>query len=268
MTNDTITNATTTCIVVGAHDLIFDVVESVQGRPVSQLVSLATPAVVFAVSLVLCFFGVYALRLVVGIAAFSCGIVGTVRFLYLSGQFGRDGDEAGAMSCDAMTLVVFLGGGVCTLIAVFMMRMLSTLLGAVATGGVVGAVFTVCGAACDADLWVGAPRILGATLVPFWVAVLLAAVAGGAVARRRHREMLATIASLLGGFGIAVSVRTLFAEGGGQPLPSLAFVSILGASTLIGLGTQYLVIVRRRRKKREAEEKKKRSDSGGFASFP
>ena len=226
LTNTTF--ADTECVVVEAHDALFEVVRTVHGAASStDLVHTATPYGVLAASLVLCLCGFYALRFVVGVAAFSAGLVGSVRMLQLGGTALAEGGHTLAVSCDVATVVVLLGGGISALVAVFMTKVLSTLLGAVASGVVVGAVFAACGDVCNADLWAEAPRLLGMSLVPFWGAMLLATSLGAIVARKRHREMLATVAALIGGFGVALSVRSLVDAH--ATLPNWGFLCIVGA---------------------------------------
>lgn len=228
-----ITNASTaTCIVVTAHDFVFDVVDTVRlasDTDIDELIRIVTPYGILGGSLLLCFFGYHAMRCIVGLAAFGTGLVGMVRLLHMS---------AHTMSCDVLTLVVFIGAAISALVAVLMTRTLSTLLGAAGACVVVGAAFATCGATCAADLWVGAPRFLGLSLVPFWTAMLVAFVLGAVVARKRHREVLATIAAVLGGFGVAVSTRTIITEHG-LSMPDWAFLLVLGGITVVGLGTQY-----------------------------
>lgn len=240
-----------TCVVVEVHDTLFRVVDSIQGEP-TDLVHTLTPYGVLAISLVLCFFGLYAIRLVVGVAAFSAGIIGTVRLLQMAGS---NADQHGlAVSCDIATIVVLLSGGVTALVAVLMTRMLSTVLGAAGACLVVGATFAACGPTCDADLWVGAPRFLNLTLVPFWCSILVAAVLGAFVAHKRHNELLATLAAILGGFGVGLAARSLVPPD--EQLPNWGFLAIVAASSLVGLTTQYQYRrLRRKRKLRKQQER-------------
>lgn len=241
----------TTCVVVEVHDTLFRVVGSMQDAP-TDLVHTLTPYGVLAVSLVLCFFGLYAMRLVVGVTAFSAAVLGTVRLLEMAGS---DADEHGlAVSCDVATIVVLLCGGVAALVAVLMTRILSTVLGAAGACLVVGATFAACGPTCDADLWHAAPRFLHLTLVPFWCCMLLAAMLGAFVAHRRHNELLATLAAILGGFGVGLAARSLVPPD--EALPNWGFLAIVAASSLVGLATQYQC--RRLRRRRKLRKKRAR----------
>lgn len=249
-----------TCIVVFAHDFVFDVVETVQDTSTDELVRNVTPYGVLAASLVLCFFGYYALRCVVAIAAFGAGVVGTVRLLNASNEL--------AVSCDVATLAVVVGGGISALVAVLMTRVVSTLLGAAAACVVVAAVFATCGAVCDVDLWPGVPRFLGLTLVPFWAGMAVAGVVGALVARRRHREMLTTFAALVGGFGVAVSMRAIVVVEDHAEFPHWLFFGTFAASAGAGLATQYWWVKRRqtrRRRKRNETHVQKKADASSSA---
>ena len=232
----------TSCVVFEMHDFLFDVVHSVRDSSADNLVRTVTPYGVLGISLLLCFCGFYALRLVMGVVAFSTGVVGTLQLLALS----KVGDE---VPCDVASVLVLIGGGLSTLIAIFMTRMLSALLGSLGACVAVGAVFAACGDVCNAALWIDAPSFLGWTLVPFWASMLVAAVVGGVVARRRHRELLATVAAILGGFGVTVSLRSILSEQG-QEMPGWVVLATVGVSASIGLGTQYWIVQHRRRRRR------------------
>lgn len=236
-------NASAACAVYLAHDYVFDVVLDEAPNHHTLLRELS-PWGVLVPSLVLCFFGYYAIRLVVAVAAFGAGALGMVRLANMGGA---------GVSCDVVTLGVSIAGGVSALVAVLMVRLLSLVLGAAAACGVVGVVFVACGPACDADLWAGAPRFVGLTLVPFWASMLVGAAVGAAAVRRRHREMLATMAAMLGGFGVASAVRSLVAEGGHVPPPWL-FAATLGGSAGVGLLTQYAFEYRRQTRKRRPKK--------------
>lgn len=229
------TNATnaTRCTVIEVHDLLFDLIDDVSAASIPELVRNVTPYGVLAVSLVLCFCGYYAFRLVLGLTAFCAGIFGTVRLL-----------RPLSVDCDAVTLIVFVSAGLTSLVAVFMTRLFSTLLGAGAAAVFVATVFATCGASCAGDPWPGAPRFLGHTLVPFWVSMLVAAAGGAFVARKHHRKMLAVVAALLGGFGVAAASRGLALDQG-EHIPNWVFVLIMGVSSVVGLGTQYWCVWRR-----------------------
>ena len=160
-----------TCVVTEVHDALFEVAGALRGTP-SDLVHTLTPYGMLLSSVVLCFFGLYAMRSVVGIAAFGAGLVGTVRLLRLGGTDAATGGLA--MSCDVATVVVLMCGGVSALVAVFMTKVLSTVLGAAGACLVVAASFLACGPQCNVELWPGAPRFLGMGLVPFWCSMVLA----------------------------------------------------------------------------------------------
>lgn len=232
----------TACVVVATHDFIFDVVDAVGDTSPQGLVLTLTPYGMLAASLVLCFCGYYALRLVVGLAAFGTGVIGTVRLLNVGGEL--------PVSCDVATLAVLIGGGVGALVAVLMTRVLSTLLGASSACVLVGAVFATCGTVCTADVWPGVPRVLGMTLLPFWASMATAALLGAVVARKHHREMLATVAALAGGFGVAVSLRAIAFEHH-ERMPHWLFVGAAATSAGVGLGAQYWYVRRREKRKRE-----------------
>ena len=244
-------NATTQCVVFETHDMLFHVVDTVRGAPNDTVHSLA-PYGVVAASLILCFFGYYALRTVVGIAAFATGVVGTARVLDMGGtRLGEDGDRVLTMSCDVASVLVLVGGGTSALVAVFLTKMLSVVLGAAGACVVVGAVFASCGAPCNAELWGGAPRFLGMSIVPFWACMSAATVVGAVVARKRHREMLATVAALLGGVGVASSVQSLVMVHGDTRLPNWSFLLVAVVSAGRGLGAQYYWVKRQAAGKRK-----------------
>ena len=151
--------AIASCSVVQAHDVVFDMVHSIQSHGMEHstddLIRIVSPYTLIGVGLVLCFLGHYAIRVVIGLAAFCVSVIGTVRLLQM---------HANSMTCDILTLIVVIAGGISALIAVFMTRFLSTLLGAAGSCTVVAATFVACGDACNADLWDKAPRWLGMTL--------------------------------------------------------------------------------------------------------
>jgi hypothetical protein len=230
------------CTVWLVHDYVFDTFTAGAPAPHSLLRALS-PWGVLVASLPLCFFGYYAIRAVLAIAAFGAGALGVVRLTQLGNA---------DVSCDGVTLAVVAAGGACALVAAFLTRPLALLLGAAAVCGVVGAVFAVCGAPCDAALWPGAPRVVGFTLVPFWTSMVAGALVGAFATRLRHREMLAVMAAVLGGYGVALSTRSLVADAG-HVLPDVAFLATIGACAATGLGAQYAV-VRYRRAARRARE--------------
>ena len=86
---------------------------------------------------------------------------------------------------------------------------------------------------------------------------------GGEVARKRHREVLATTAALLGGFGVAVAVRSIATSNGGGrggsdgPVPSWLFVTLLLSCAGVGLAVQAYVV--RSIRKRKEEKKARRA---------
>ena len=243
------------CAVVEVHDVLFHAARQAHRATSDDLAHAATPYGLLAVGVVLCLAGYPALRLAVGLGAFGTGLVGTVRLLEMGGA---------KVGCDVVTLAVVFGGGLSALVAVFATRMLSTALGAAAAGVGVGAVFAACGGACNVDAWPGAPRVVGMSVVPFWVSILTASVLGAVVARKRHREVLATTAALLGGFGVAVAVRSIATSNGGGggggsdgPVPSWLFVTLLLSCAGVGLAVQAYVV--RSIRKRKEEKKARRA---------
>ena len=243
------------CAVVEVHDVLFHAARQAHRATSDDLAHAATPYGLLAVGVVLCLAGYPALRLAVGLGAFGTGLVGTVRLLEMGGA---------RVGCDVVTLAVVFGGGLSALVAVFATRMLSTALGAAAAGVGVGAVFAACGGACNVDAWPGAPRVVGMSVVPFWVSILTASVLGAVVARKRHREVLATTAALLGGFGVAVAVRSIATSNGGGggsdgPVPSWLFVTVLLSCAGAGLAVQAYVV--RSIRKRKEEKKARRASA-------
>ena len=99
---------------------------------------------------------------------------------------------------------------------------------------------------------------LSLPLVQFWGTTLLAAVAGALVARKHYRELAATVAAIVGGFGVAFSARKMHYEAtaGGSVLPNAVVMAIVVLCAGGGLGVQYGVWTWRRRRRREREAKK------------
>jgi hypothetical protein len=230
------------CFVWTVHDSVFAMILADEAAH-HTIARVLTPYGMLAASAVLCFVGFYAMRIVAATAAFAAGALGVIRLSYIS--------EA-EFSCDGITIAIAVCGGICALMAGLLMRTLSLLIGASAVCGVVGIVFVTCGDVCGADLWLGAPRLFDLPLLQFWGAMLLAAAVGALVARRRYREMLATVAAIFGGFGAAVSVRILV-HNADAALPSYGFLMVMAGATGGGLLTQYYL------QKRLADRKKKKN---------
>ena len=244
-------SAAAECAVLLAHDYVFDTINATIDDHHALLRTLS-PWGVLAISLFLCFCGFYAMRLVVAITAFGAGALGVVRIARLGG--------AGASACDGLTLGVVGAGAACAFVAYLLTRFLSSAVGAAAACAVVATVFTTCGEACDPDLWDNAPRFLGFALVPFWTTMLVAAAAGALVARYRYREMLATVAAILGGYGAAFATRSLV-SGMGHTLPSWGFVAALCAFGGVGLLTQYGVARYLKQRRREGGRRREGNDA-------
>lgn len=256
------------CFVVDAHNAVFDAVDDVAAHRngfADGLTDKLTPYVFLAISLLLCFCGYFAMRLIVALAAFAAGAVAVVRIL--DGGAGTAWIETGNLSsqqqqqtgnndepsvtCDTLTIATLASGAVSALVFVLLTRSITALAGAVAAAGVAFAAFSTCGPPCDADVdswWPGAPRVFGRPLAPFWAVALVAFLAGGGVARWRHRELLATLAAVLGGFGVAVAIRAM---AGGDPatrdatFPQWAVFVVSVGSAAAGIGVQWVVVKKR-----------------------
>lgn len=210
-----------TCVVSVVHELAFDTFEP--GPP--DLDHEVVPYLFLALALPLCFCGMRALHVVVATAAFATGVVGTSVLLHTAD-----------MPCDTRTLAVCIVSAVFSLIAVFLLKFVSTLLGAAAACTLVAFVLLTCDGSCRGDP-TGAGPFLGFPLVPFWASMAAAAGVGAFVARRRYREMLTTISAVLGGFALGLSARGI-AAGRGVALPEWAFLGVAASGAFGGIGVQ------------------------------
>ena len=245
--DDNATEVVEDCLVWSVHDFVFDVWAD---RRRIDTMEVLTPVGLMIVSLLLCLTGFYAMRAVLAVCAFFSGALLVMRASFLGGGM--------AMDCDTLSVVTVVFGGVCALLTGLLMKTLSLLIGAASLGGVVGfGTAMVCGEVCLQPLWAGAPVFLSLPLVQFWGATLMAAIAGALVARKHYRELAATVAAIVGGFGVAFSARKMHYEAsGGSVMPNAVVMAIVILCAGGGLGVQYAVWTWRRRRRREREAKK------------
>lgn len=235
-------NDTQPCVTWVVHDYVFRDLDQGSGDVQDTVVRTLSPIGVLVASMLLSTAGYFAMRLVSVVCAFGAGALLVIRLTHMNG-------DDSSFSCDGVSVAVVASGAAAALVAFFLLRTLSFLLGGAAVCGVVAVVFSACDEACAGDLWAGAPRLFGLSLVPYWTTMLVGGAVGACAARRRYREVLAVAAAVVGGYGSAVAVRILLLEHASVAVPSWGFLTTIAGVSIGGLLAQYAIVQCRRRRR-------------------
>lgn len=234
---------TSACVAHRVHDAIIEASVDPHAS-VGELATLhALPYFLLAASVIVSCFGHMLLRPSIALISFCLGGAACLHVTLTYAEHLHN------WNCESIVIASLAAAAVLALVSVSLVRSLSTLLGVCTGSAFAILLFDVC-SSCNEPFYPNAATFLQRTLVPFWLTLVTFAALGGWVCRRKHALVIALVTALIGGWGVAASVR-LLANG---VLVQWAFLLITFSASLIGFGSQYKIMRRRRATKGKAPE--------------
>lgn len=226
----------TTCIAERAHESLIEL------RTTYDASFRVAPYLMLGASLVVGLFGHVVLKTSVAVASFCAGAACALHLFHTYGN------------CEAVAVGSLLFGVACALFAVSCVRYLSHTMGALTGACVTYMLFDAC-QACNSLPWNGAPTLLGRTVVPFWASCTALTASFAYVCGRKQKQVEAATTSILGGWGVSVSL-VYFLRDAGVEFEEWKAVCVAGISGILFLALQSHLLSKRSRAARRVETQK------------
>ena len=235
---NTLLQVNDTCIT----KIMFDHFHKIREVQNESIVVTIFPYTLILLSMICTLFGRQIMKPSVALIGFFGGSLAVIQLFYSTTQLHQQ------MECYVIIAICIVVGACAALVMTCLIKAAAFILGA-ATGSVV--VYAIFDAfpALDYPIWPDAPIIMNYRLVPFWSVTLSLALIGGIGARRKYKEMMSLITSILGAWGVVLGLRMILNEHE-ISVSEGVYMAIFCMLAFVGLGSQYLQKRRKNRIKR------------------
>lgn len=245
--------ATPECLAHRLHNAIIESHVVASGAITEQATLYAIPYALMPISIIIACVGHKMLRPSVMLMSFCVGSAAVLHLMYTY-------NWVHTFSCDAVVIASIVSGVVASLLAAAVVRSMSFGLGWFGGAALVVLFFDAC-EACNEAPFADSPKFLGRHVATFWASLMSVGTISGCVCRGQHTRIVALVTALIGGWGVATSVRLLVGNRdprGYQAVAPWGYLIISLGSAAFGFTVQNLIITRQNKKRKEDRRKKKR----------